>query len=142
MLRFLEVWTGVQEPNISAWRRAICGDLTSCFDFAAPRFILPLLPDTTALRHQADQNEAKLPDANAAAAWPPDGPQQDKGSVPARALPYQLVADLTVTGSEIGVTMANKGSAQVQLTVYSGTIVQRFDIAPGGTATPASLPRR
>jgi phospholipase C len=33
VLRFLETWTGVREPNISAWRRAICGDLTGCFDF-------------------------------------------------------------------------------------------------------------
>src|SRR5262249_16961380 len=27
VLRFLESWTGVHEPNISAWRRAVCGDL-------------------------------------------------------------------------------------------------------------------
>ena len=36
ILRFLEARFGVHEPNISAWRRAVCGDLTSCFDFAAP----------------------------------------------------------------------------------------------------------
>jgi phospholipase C len=30
VLRFLEAWTGMREPNISAWRRAICGDLTGC----------------------------------------------------------------------------------------------------------------
>ncbi|KJF93759.1 phosphocholine-specific phospholipase C [Photobacterium angustum] len=33
VLRFLEKVTGVEEPNISTWRREICGDLTSCFDF-------------------------------------------------------------------------------------------------------------
>src|SRR5205085_5303921 len=33
VLRFLERWTGVAEPNISDWRRALCGDLTSAFDF-------------------------------------------------------------------------------------------------------------
>ncbi|MFZ4686922.1 MAG: phosphocholine-specific phospholipase C, partial [Hyphomonadaceae bacterium] len=33
VIRFLEKRFGVMEPNISAWRRAVCGDLTSCFDF-------------------------------------------------------------------------------------------------------------
>ena len=34
VLRFLERWTGVEEPNISTWRRTVCGDLTSAFDFS------------------------------------------------------------------------------------------------------------
>jgi phospholipase C len=59
VLRFLELWTGVQEPNMSAWRHAVCGDLTSCFDFSAPRFNVPMLPDTTALRQHADQVAAR-----------------------------------------------------------------------------------
>lgn len=33
IIRFLEQRFGVMEPNISDWRRAICGDLTSMFDF-------------------------------------------------------------------------------------------------------------
>ena len=33
VIRFLERWTGVEEPNISTWRRTVCGDLTSAFDF-------------------------------------------------------------------------------------------------------------
>ncbi len=37
VLRFLETRFGVAEPNISAWRRAVCGDLTSAFDFAGTR---------------------------------------------------------------------------------------------------------
>jgi phospholipase C len=32
-IRCLERWTGVREPNISAWRRTACGDLTSAFGF-------------------------------------------------------------------------------------------------------------
>ncbi len=93
-----------------------------------------MLPDTTALRHTADQSEAKLPTPTAPAPGRQTVPEQDNATAPARALPYQPVADLKVMGSQLGVTMANKGSAQVQLTVYSGTDVQRFDIAPGGTA--------
>ena len=35
-IRFIETRFGVKEPNISAWRRAVTGDLSSCFDFATP----------------------------------------------------------------------------------------------------------
>ncbi|WP_306795642.1 alkaline phosphatase family protein, partial [Burkholderia sp. GbtcB21] len=35
VLRFLVARFGVKEPNISAWRRSICGVLTSAFDFSA-----------------------------------------------------------------------------------------------------------
>ena len=44
VLRFLEVWTGVAEPNISDWRRSICGDLMSCFDFTSPNSTIPAFP--------------------------------------------------------------------------------------------------
>jgi phospholipase C len=36
LIRFIEARFGVFEPNISAWRRSTCGDLTSAFRFAAP----------------------------------------------------------------------------------------------------------
>jgi phospholipase C len=36
LIRFIEARFGVQEPNISAWRRQTCGDLTSAFRFGAP----------------------------------------------------------------------------------------------------------
>jgi phospholipase C len=35
VLRFLEKFTGVREPNISDWRRKTFGDLTSAFRFEA-----------------------------------------------------------------------------------------------------------
>jgi phospholipase C len=40
VIRFLEARFGVAEPNISAWRRAVAGDLTSAFDFAGDRATL------------------------------------------------------------------------------------------------------
>ena len=36
LIRFIEARFGVHEPNISAWRRQSCGDLTSAFRFGAP----------------------------------------------------------------------------------------------------------
>jgi phospholipase C len=35
LIQFLEKRFGVNEPNISAWRRATCGDLTSAFQFGS-----------------------------------------------------------------------------------------------------------
>ena len=48
VIRFLETWLGVPEPNISAWRRAISGDLTSAFDFDTATYSMPALPSTSA----------------------------------------------------------------------------------------------
>jgi phospholipase C len=36
VLRFLETRFGAEVPNLSAWRRAAVGDLTSAFNFATP----------------------------------------------------------------------------------------------------------
>lgn len=47
-LRFLERFTGIQEPNISAWRRATFGDMTSAFRFTEAEPTPPPLPDDTA----------------------------------------------------------------------------------------------
>jgi len=42
VLRFLEWFTGVQEPNISAWRRRTFGDLTSALRLNQPASTPPV----------------------------------------------------------------------------------------------------
>ena len=44
LLRFLETRFGTEVPNLSQWRRATCGDLTSAFNFAATDMSIPHLP--------------------------------------------------------------------------------------------------
>ena len=46
VLRFLETRFGAEVPNLSAWRRATVGDLTSAFNFKAPNSSIPTLPST------------------------------------------------------------------------------------------------
>ena len=46
ILRFLETRFGAEVPNLSAWRRATVGDLTSAFNFATPDQSIPSLPST------------------------------------------------------------------------------------------------
>jgi phospholipase C len=46
-LRLLETRFGVEVPNLTAWRRATCGDLTSAFGFGEPpRLDVPPMPET------------------------------------------------------------------------------------------------
>ncbi|WP_433887514.1 phosphocholine-specific phospholipase C [Streptomyces sp. CA-111067] len=84
-LRFLENWTGVKETNISAWRRTVCGDLMSTFDFGTKNTAFPSLPDTTALVAACDA-ENSLPDAAPPAT--PVAPVQESGTRPARRVSY------------------------------------------------------
>jgi phospholipase C len=79
VLQFLERWTGVREPNISAWRRSTFGDLTSAFGFRRPAQAPPLLPqDTIAQLVRAQAAVATLrPTAFPGAAQTP--PCQEKG---------------------------------------------------------------
>jgi phospholipase C len=49
MLRFLERRFGIREPQISAWRRRTCGDLTACLDLRHRDLSIPPLPPTAPL---------------------------------------------------------------------------------------------
>ncbi|MEU4393782.1 phosphocholine-specific phospholipase C [Kribbella sp. NPDC023855] len=90
VLRFLERWTGVSCPNISAWRRAVCGDLTSAFDFANPVFgPLPTLPSPVPAGHNLMTAAAC---STTSTPTPPSTgsiPTQEPGNKIACPLPYQ-----------------------------------------------------
>ncbi len=118
VLRFLETWTGVRETNISQWRRRICGDLTSCFDFSSKNTSIPALPDTAALRRAADRQSSKLPTATAPAIGRQRVPKQDAGWLHSRPLPYQPTANFTATAEGLAVTLNNRGTATVAFAVY------------------------
>ena len=86
-LRFVEQWTGVQCANISAWRRTVCGDLLSAFNFSASPASFPTTLPATAPLVAAANSEESLPAAKA-----PSGnttlPGQESGDRPAVALGY------------------------------------------------------
>src|SRR5213078_259823 len=119
VIRFVERRFGVAEPNLSAWRRAVCGDLTSAFDFADPdsRRFLDELPDTTALAAAA----RALPDTTTPATPAlPVLPEQEESPRPSRALPYVLHVTATVRpqSAEIELGFANAGTAGAVFHVY------------------------
>ncbi len=55
VLRFLETRFGAEVPNLSAWRRAAVGDLTSALNFKKPDQSIPNLPSTLAAIPQVIQ---------------------------------------------------------------------------------------
>ena len=137
VIRFLEQWTGVKEPNISDWRRAICGDLTSAFDFSAWNPGIPLLPDTAKLQAIADQTQSTLPAPAPPAEGQQTDPKQEPGFRPARAIPYQATANATLAAdaSSLAINLANAGAGTFQFQVYpAGSAIQRQDVAPHGSA--------
>ena len=100
------------EPNISPWRRAVCGDLTSAFDFTRPAAHPAQLISTAGYRARADEEVRTLPEPT-----PPrvEGTlmPQEPGTRPACPLPYALEVDF-VPGEGGGMTLrfANTGTAR------------------------------
>ncbi|MEX2970649.1 phosphocholine-specific phospholipase C [Streptomyces sp. C184] len=96
IIRFMERRFGVHEPNISPWRRAISGDLTSAFDFGLENTKPAALPATDGYQ-PPDKNRhdsyVPKPPAN------PVLPKQEPGSRPSRPLPYAPLVDGSGTPS-------------------------------------------
>jgi phospholipase C len=80
VLRLMEQRFGVEEPNISAWRRATCGDLTTCFDFEGGAHGIPHLPDVRAdvFRHFGSE-ALRAPGAGTFIKHPQVAPVQERG---------------------------------------------------------------
>jgi len=115
VIRFMEQRFGVVEPNISAWRRSVCGDLTSAFDFAAPGDA-PTLPATGDVRARIARSAAgvavAIPDLQAPTAQLP-------GQRPHRGLPYDFTVAAAMTGEgRLHITMTNHGPVGVVLSVH------------------------
>ncbi len=95
MIRFLEARFGHHRPdltetNITPWRRAIAGDLTTAFDFKTPnasrRLVLPSTDDSKPEDLVRHPDEVPVPPAQGSI------PHQEPGVRPARAIPYALHA--------------------------------------------------
>jgi len=100
VIRFLETRFGFHEPNISPWRRAVCGDLTSAFDFAAQDDATPALPDP---REDAARAAAIKGQVSPQAPSLIGAPAQEPGIRRARPLPYRL--DVTQIADPNGVRL-------------------------------------
>jgi phospholipase C len=120
VLQFIEKRFGVQEPNISPWRRAVCGDLTTALDFTASDPTFPTLPNTSTYIAQADQQCARATSQSAPAATAAQTIEaQETGTRPARATPYELHVNGQLQSGGYVVTFANTGTQGAHFWVYT-----------------------
>jgi phospholipase C len=117
VIRFMEARFGVAEPNISPWRRAVCGDLTSAFDFKTPndKAFAPALPRTAEIAAKAAALPGRTKPPTPAL---PQAPVQATGVRPSRALPYALQATAWLEPRQVQLTFANDGAATAVFHVY------------------------
>jgi len=130
-IQFIEKRFGVHERNISPWRRAVSGDLTSVFNFKNPN------------GDRDEDDRVKLPSTNgylpsvgelSGTSRPPNlvptkddviigVPAQEKGIRPARALPYELNVHSTIhaSSSTLELHFVNTGKAGAVFSVRSGS---------------------
>ncbi|TNC20489.1 phosphocholine-specific phospholipase C [Amycolatopsis alkalitolerans] len=149
VIQFLEKWTmalGTPAicPNISDWRRSVCGDLTAALDFTSPVYGLPDLPPVTVIGDPPGGSYQPPATTNGM-------PAQEPGTRRARALPYQPNANLDgFTGNRANLSFTNSGP-QVRkashFSVYDNTAPARtladypaklpgqYTVAPSRTAT-------
>ncbi|WP_369144093.1 phosphocholine-specific phospholipase C [Streptomyces sp. R44] len=118
VIRFMESRFGVREPNISPWRRAICGDLTSAFDFTRTDAQPAALPPTAGY-YPPDKN--RHPDFLATAPAVGTMPRQEPGAKPTRPLKYAPYVDgaADVTAGTYRLTFSGGPAAGAQFYVTS-----------------------
>jgi phospholipase C len=132
LIRFLEQRFGkndaaLTETNITPWRRAVCGDLTSVFNFETPNDQRVQLPDTAGYEptdHDRHPDYVPVPPTSQSL------PAQEPGLRRARALPYVLHADGTsnVADGTFQINFRNIGRAAACFQV-------RSQVATGGPWT-------
>src|SRR5882757_466346 len=140
VIRFLERWTGVHEPNISPWRRAVCGDLTSAFDFRDHDTRISTLPDTYAMRRAVDKLQPSLPPPVIPTPGTQTMPGQEPGTRPAQPLPYQLMANAAVAADTVTVTMENHGRKSAGLSVFRQGLPPTQHLVDVGGRESVSVP--
>ncbi|MBS1072916.1 phospholipase C, phosphocholine-specific [Gluconobacter cerinus] len=138
LIRFIERRFGDEHPElietqITPWRRAVCGDLTSAFDFSNPNSSLSSLPLTASY-----EPPDRVAHTNSVVKLPLEQimPRQEAGTRRARALPYDLHVTTWLLPSEhqLKLKFQNSGSATAVFHVrdQSGVTHPRFyTVEPG-----------
>ena len=136
VIRFIERRFGARgnlgESNITPWRRAVCGDLMSAFNFVNPNDSLPTMPSTTGYV-PPDQN--RHPDYVPSVPQTQARPKQEPGLRPARAVPYELFVRAKADGAQGVLTMrfVNTGRRGAVFLVYAadGSAPRTYTVEAG-----------
>jgi phospholipase C len=127
LIRFLETRfahgnTDLIEANITPWRRAVAGDLTSAFEFRKPNKSQRVqLPDTSDLE---PVDLVRHPDQVPVPPSDQSVPGQERGVRPARAIPYTLHADGLAGATSVSIQFRSSGGAAGVFHVRSADAAQ------------------
>ena len=140
IIRFIEARFARHNPelieqNITPWRRAVAGDLTSAFNFANPNDDIVVLPSTSS--YQAE-DALRHPDFIPVPPVDQKLPVQEHGLRPARALPYALHAHghMNTSNGSFHIDFGNTGQATAVYQVRSGNVAdlpRSYTVEPGKT---------
>jgi phospholipase C len=144
VIRFIEARFGVNEPNITPWRRAVSGDLTAAFDFESTKDRVPPLPSVAAYKPTGTDPP---PGTNPPPYHPPPPavgsvPTQEPGVRPSRRLGYRLHVDFAAGPRRLKLAFKNRGKLGVGIQGRSLTVAgapYSYTIGAGHGLTP-SLP--
>jgi phospholipase C len=140
-LRFLEARFGVREENISDWRRSVCGDMTSAFDFASPNrdwttLSLPHTADYLARIARSHEGRTLTIPERQAPAGQPAHPRR------ARPLPYELHADAREDADgRCVIELVNSGTTGAVFQIYDYSDRQgpwRYTVESGKRCTAST----
>ena len=118
LIRFIERRFGVSEPNVTPWRRAVCGDLTSAFDFTRGNDRLPSLPDTGQYKPTGQPKPTYTPTPPASGSVP----KQESGVRRSRRLGYRFDVSFEARPNALVLAATNRGALGVHLQARSRTI--------------------
>jgi phospholipase C len=118
VIRFIEARFGVDEPNITPWRRAVCGDLTSAFDFESASDAVPPLPSVN-VPDTSNQNPTPVTPVPPKV---PSVPTQEAGVRPSRQLDYRFDVAFDADPGTLNLAVKNRGSLGVHLQARSRTV--------------------
>jgi phospholipase C len=118
LIRFIEARFGVSEPNITPWRRAVCGDLTSAFDFQRVSDHVPALPSTASYKPTGNASPPYYPTPPASGSVP----AQEPGVRPSRRLGYRFDVAFDADPQKLNLAIKNHGRLGVHLQARSLTV--------------------
>jgi phospholipase C len=143
VLRFVEQRFGVRETNITPWRRAVCGDMRSAFNFADPNDSA-FFADLPATLARADAARALRKHTLPATPALTTLPVQSAGVRPSRPLPYELAASSSVGAAGVTLQFTNSGRQAAVLHVYDRrrltALPRRYTVEPGKSLSDTWLP--
>ncbi len=138
LIRFVEARFGVDEPNLTPWRRAVCGDLTSAFDFRSTNDHVPPLPSVAGF----EPTGTVPPDFHPTPPAVGSVPTQEAGVRPSRRLGYRFHVGFRADRSRLHVDFKNHGELGVGIQARSLTVAgapYSYTVGAGDNLT-AELP--